>query len=105
MQVKLTNTSKCVWPALGAEGGKYSINLTWRVLNPTGHPITGFVTRASLPYDLEPNMVARFDIDIDRPEIPNWNSFMVEFSVVQEHAFWFHDKGVPTFKIPFLPPQ
>jgi hypothetical protein len=73
--------------------------LSWRFLDASGKPTSGWDSRKELPFDIP----SRGDLLVRIPIDPKTESKggMLEISLVQEGVFWAHDVGVKPLGIPW----
>ena len=73
------------------------LRLSWRFV-PVGYADDkdvdkiGWDTRVQLPEDIRPKQDVRMKVTADIPSRPG--TYNIEFSMVAETSFWFHDKGM-----------
>ncbi len=96
--VMVTNESEENWPALGDFNGRNKLGLSCRWLSAEGEPLTEFVARVPLKYDIPPSLGSELEIDVTAPEAPG--EYLVELDLVQEHVTWFRDMGSATHGVP-----
>ncbi|HVO85386.1 MAG TPA: hypothetical protein VMU60_13260 [Syntrophobacteria bacterium] len=89
VRVELRNSSGVAWPSLG--DGRYQIVLSYRWLARDGRVLTGFDDRIPLPYDLSPGESSQMDVYVEAPN--ERGDYVLEFDMVQEQVYWFHDRG------------
>jgi len=73
------------------------LRLSWRFLDSTGVPLSGWDKRKDLPFDIPAKGKLDIRIKIDPPP----NAVALEVSMVQEMEFWLHDIGIPPTSVPF----
>lgn len=94
VDVILSNSSHMSFSALSGSGRP--IRLSWRFLGAHGQPLSDFVERYDLPFDIP----ADGSIDVRLPVVwPDGGISGLEVSIVQELEFWGHAIGVETAKV------
>ncbi len=73
--------------AAGASPEGLALRLSWRYLNASGAPLSGWENRQDLPYDIPPKSTVEITLFLKIPK----GAAMLEVSMLQEGAFWFHD--------------
>jgi hypothetical protein len=74
------------------------IRISWRFINSSGVPASGWDTRKDLPFYIGPNSSLNMRVFID----PNMEikDGALQISLVQEGVFWGHDIGLAPLTIP-----
>jgi hypothetical protein len=68
------------------------VRISWRSIDATGNPLSGWDTRKNLPFDVPAHGSLEIRIPIETKFIEHARA--LEFSLVQEAVFWGHDIGV-----------
>ena len=87
--VTLKNAGQHMFAAGVSPEGR-ALRLSWRFLDTSGQPLSGWENRKDLPYDILPGN----SVDISVPLIVPTGARELEVSMVQEGVFWFHDSFV-----------
>lgn len=82
--------------AIGKPGG-----VSWRLVDSSGKPLTGWDARKYLTFDVPANGSAVVNIPIEQK--PDLRGNSLEFSIVQEGVFWGHDVGIVPLSIAWNP--
>lgn len=75
------------------------MRISWRFLDATGRPASGWDARMDLPFDIPANGELSINLPIDSSMEIRGGSLQV--SLVQEGVFWAHDIGVQPLTIPW----
>ena len=93
----IKNAGKTAIAASSSVG--YPIRVSWRYLDPTGKPVSGWDTRRDIPFDIPAHGALPMWIAIDPAmEVAGGT---LEISLVQDGRFWAHDIGVKPLSIPW----
>jgi len=91
ISVKVTNTSRITWPALGAPDARFQIFLGNHWYDPKGRLVTQDDGRVPLPRDVKPGEEVELTVPVITPAVPG--KYRLGFDLVQEKVAWFKDKG------------
>ncbi|NVK01960.1 MAG: hypothetical protein HWE12_10495 [Oceanospirillaceae bacterium] len=90
IRINIQNSSDQAF-ASGSSLGK-PIRISWRFIESSGKPLSGWNNRKSLPFDIPAQGELKMQIPINVSEFHN--TVAVEISLVQEGVFWGHDVGL-----------
>lgn len=89
--VLVRNVSSVTWPSVGAEDGRYVMNIRSRWLKPDGTLISTSSDATPIFYGLDPGDVAGITLPITAPETAGDYRLLID--VVQEGVSWFSERG------------
>jgi hypothetical protein len=95
--VKVRNISNICWPALGASGGSYQVQLGDHWLDREGRTVVRDDRRVALPRDLGPNEEVELPLSATAPKGPG--GYLLELDMLQEQVAWFEERGSQTVVI------
>ena len=90
IRVIINNSANHAFAARSAVG--QPIRLSWRFMDLSGQPLTGWDTRKDMPFDIPSQGTLELLIDIGTTKMSNISA--VQVSLVQESVFWAHDIGM-----------
>jgi hypothetical protein len=97
LEVNIVNSSELSFSAQSSIGKP--IRMSWRFLDASGNPKTGWDARRDLPFDIPAKGKLTMRIPIDPQYEVKGGALQV--SLVQELVFWAHDIGIPPATIPW----
>jgi len=97
LEVNIVNSSELSFSAQSSVGKP--IRISWRYLDASGNPRTGWDARRDLPFDIPAKGKLTMRIPID-PKSEVQGGYL-QVSLVQESVFWAHDIGIPPATIPW----
>lgn len=97
LQLKVRNAGGAVWPALGAEDGKFWVKLGDRWLDEKTEKVLMDDGRSLLPNDVAPGEEVEMPLIVTAPKKPG--DYILEIGMLQEHVAWFQEKGASAVKI------
>lgn len=97
-RIKITNENK--YQSLDV-GGEFPVFISWRWIDASGNPLSGWDSRVSLPFDIQAHKSLTQDILVGSPSKPIKSQYL-EFSLVHEHFAWGHDMGMKTLRLAFM---
>ena len=89
--VRVTNSGRARWPAIGAPEMKGIVRLGAHLLGNDEEELNWDCGRSALPHDLNPGESATIEFSLKAPAEPG--SYIIEFDMVAEHVTWFEDFG------------
>ncbi len=89
VDIRITNDGDLAIPAASPVGKP--VRLAWRFADAAGTPLSGWDYRMNLPRDIPPHDSLDVRVPITSKDVDKGK--ILEFSIVQEHAFWLHDHG------------
>ncbi len=97
VDLKIKNSGGIPISAISAVGTP--VRISWRFLDSSGAPSTGFEKRVNLPFDIPSGGDLLVSIPIESTS--DLKDGSLQFSLVQDGAFWAHDVGVQPITIPW----
>lgn len=96
IRININNSSSLVFS--GESSVVKPIRLSWRFIDESGQPLSGWDNRKDLPLDIPAQGSLRVDIPLSFSSFSGASA--VQVSLVQEGVFWAHDVGVHPIAIP-----
>lgn len=91
VRIAVTNPSDVTWPALGRDGGGYSVRLSYHWFDAARQMVVFEGRRTLLPHDLGPGETVELSAVIEAPAQPG--RYLLRLTMVQEGVAWFDAAG------------